>query len=140
MTTVQRTASPTPELHVLHPSHFAYRHIGPRRPDVGEMLAVMGYDSGLYLPRAYAWLMREQVVHATRAARRGNPHCRALIGVPTYARGGASHHAWSENPPTALLGVREGLADPRTEAASFAGVALFADAQRVFGPAACGEH
>jgi glycine dehydrogenase len=45
MTTVHRTASPTPELHVLHPSHFAYRHIGPRRPDVGEMLAVLGYDS-----------------------------------------------------------------------------------------------
>ena len=45
MTTVSRAASPTPELHVLHPSHFAYRHIGPRRPDVGEMLAVLGYDS-----------------------------------------------------------------------------------------------
>ena len=44
MTSV-RTASPTPELHVLHPSHFAYRHIGPRRSDVGEMLAVLGYDS-----------------------------------------------------------------------------------------------
>ena len=44
MTTV-RTASATPELHVLHPSHFAYRHIGPRRSDVGEMLAVLGYDS-----------------------------------------------------------------------------------------------
>src|ERR687896_135311 len=45
MTTIQRTASSTPELHVLHPSHFAYRHIGPRRTDVGEMLAVLGYDS-----------------------------------------------------------------------------------------------
>ncbi|HEY7505066.1 MAG TPA: aminomethyl-transferring glycine dehydrogenase [Gemmatimonadales bacterium] len=45
MTTVHRAASATPELHVLHPSHFAYRHIGPRRSDVGEMLAVLGYDS-----------------------------------------------------------------------------------------------
>ena len=45
MTTIHRSASATPELHVLHPSHFAYRHIGPRRPDVGEMLAVLGYDS-----------------------------------------------------------------------------------------------
>ena len=45
MTTTHRTASSTPELHVLHPSHFAYRHIGPRRPDVSEMLAVLGYDS-----------------------------------------------------------------------------------------------
>ncbi len=45
MTTIHRAASATPELHVLHPSLFAYRHIGPRRPDVGEMLAVLGYDS-----------------------------------------------------------------------------------------------
>ena len=44
MTTVRPTST-TPELHVLHPSHFAYRHIGPRRSDVGEMLALVGYDS-----------------------------------------------------------------------------------------------
>ncbi len=45
MTTVRTPTSPTPALHVLHPSHFAYRHIGPRRSDVAEMLAVLGYDS-----------------------------------------------------------------------------------------------
>ena len=27
------------------PGHFAYRHIGPRREDVTEMLAVLGYES-----------------------------------------------------------------------------------------------
>src|SRR5687767_6004360 len=43
--TIVRSTSSTPELHVLHPSHFAYRHIGPRRSDVGEMLAVLEYDS-----------------------------------------------------------------------------------------------
>jgi glycine dehydrogenase len=36
---------PAPTLDVLHPSHFAYRHIGPRRSDVEEMLDVLGYDS-----------------------------------------------------------------------------------------------
>src|SRR3954464_1280127 len=35
----------TPTLDVLHPSHFAYRHIGPRRADVDEMLGELGYDS-----------------------------------------------------------------------------------------------
>src|SRR5215216_5729068 len=35
----------TPTLDVLHPSHFAYRHIGPRRSDVEEMLDLLGYDS-----------------------------------------------------------------------------------------------
>jgi len=33
----------TPTLDVLHPSHFAYRHIGPRRADVEEMLDLLGY-------------------------------------------------------------------------------------------------
>src|ERR687890_704531 len=35
----------TPTLDVLHPSHFAYRHIGPRREDVAEMLEQLGYPS-----------------------------------------------------------------------------------------------
>src|SRR4029078_9281309 len=35
----------TPTLDVLHPSHFAYRHIGPRRADVEEMLDLLGYSS-----------------------------------------------------------------------------------------------
>ncbi|HEU5303830.1 MAG TPA: aminomethyl-transferring glycine dehydrogenase [Gemmatimonadales bacterium] len=35
----------TPTLDVLHPSHFAYRHIGPRRADVDEMLELVGYDT-----------------------------------------------------------------------------------------------
>src|SRR6185436_18269423 len=35
----------TPTLDVLHPSHFAYRHIGPRRAEVEEMLELLGYES-----------------------------------------------------------------------------------------------
>src|SRR3954462_15840887 len=35
----------TPTLDVLHPSHFAYRHIGPRRADADEMLDLLGYES-----------------------------------------------------------------------------------------------
>src|SRR5215207_5618407 len=30
---------------VLHPNHFAYRHIGPRRGDLPEMLDLLGYRS-----------------------------------------------------------------------------------------------
>jgi hypothetical protein len=92
-----------------------------------DQMAVMCYDSGLYLPRAYVWLVRQQAIHVTRAAVRGNPRCRVLLGVPTYARGGASHHAWAENIRMALKGVREGLADARADTTVFAGVAPFAD-------------
>jgi hypothetical protein len=92
-----------------------------------DQLAVMCYDSAMYLPRAYVWLVRQQALHVTRAVARGNPRCRVLLGIPTYARGGASHHAWSENIRMALKGVREGLADPRAEVLVFAGVAPFAE-------------
>jgi len=92
-----------------------------------DQIAVMGYDSGMYLPRAYARLIGLQVVHATRAATAAGGRCRVLLGVPTYTRGGASHHAHAENLRVALKAVRSGLAarDARPEA--FAGVALFAD-------------
>jgi hypothetical protein len=96
-----------------------------------DQIAVMGYDSGMYLPRGYVWLLRQQVVHVTRALaaanRRTGGDCRMLVGVPTYARGGASHHAHAENLGMALLGVREGLADRRSKPETFNGIAPFAD-------------
>jgi hypothetical protein len=92
-----------------------------------DQLAVMAYDSGLYLPRAYVWLVRQQVVHVTQAVARGNPHCRVLIGVPTYGKGPPSHHAHSENIRLAVKGIREGLVDPRADRSVFAGVAPFAE-------------
>ena len=93
-----------------------------------DLIVVMGYNSGMYLPRAYVLLMREQVLHVCPAVRRSNPHCRVLIGVPTYEAGGLSHLAHAENLPNAIRGVREGyraLSPP--DRAAFAGIAPFAD-------------
>lgn len=92
-----------------------------------DQLAVMGYDTALYLPRAYVGLIRRQVVHVTRAVADSNPHCRVLVGVPTYARGGLSHHAHAENLSLALKGVREGLVGRGARPEVFAGIAPFAD-------------
>lgn len=92
-----------------------------------DQLAVMCYESGIYLPRGYVWLVHQQAVHVTQAVARGNPRCRVLLGLPTYGHGGLSHHAWAENIRMALKGVREGLADPSANRSVFAGVALFAD-------------
>lgn len=95
---------------------------------LSDQIAVMGYDSGLYLPRAYAELMRAQTRNVTRAARAANPRCGVLIGVPTYGKGGASHHWRTENVYVALRGVRQGIADlTPEERQSLTGVALFAD-------------
>jgi hypothetical protein len=92
-----------------------------------DQMAVMCYDTAIYLPRGYVWLVHQQAIHVTRAVAQGDPHCRVLFGLPTYAKGGLSHHAYAENLRLALKGVREGLADPRANVSVFAGVAPFAD-------------
>ena len=45
MTTVRQSPTTSADLDVLYPSHFAYRHIGPRREDVAEMVETLGYSS-----------------------------------------------------------------------------------------------
>ncbi|HEX6105276.1 MAG TPA: aminomethyl-transferring glycine dehydrogenase [Gemmatimonadales bacterium] len=45
MTTAIPADPATPRSDVLQPGHFAYRHIGPRREDVAEMLEQLGYES-----------------------------------------------------------------------------------------------
>ena len=45
MTTAVPADPATPRADVLQPGHFAYRHIGPRREDMAEMLETLGYDS-----------------------------------------------------------------------------------------------
>ena len=92
-----------------------------------DQMAVMCYDSGCWLPRGYVALVHQQVVHVSTAAARGDSRCRVLFGLPTYGRGGLSHHAPAENIRMALIGVREGLADPRAAPSVVAGVAPFAD-------------
>lgn len=89
-------------------------------------MAVMCYDSTIYQPRAYVWLVHEQAARMTRAAHRGNPRCRVLLGIPAYP-GTWSHHPRAENLSNALRGVRQGLADSRARPETFAGVAVFAD-------------
>jgi hypothetical protein len=92
-----------------------------------DQICDMCYDSGFWLPRSYAWLAHQQVVRVSKAVGRGNPECRLLIGIPTYGPGFLSHNPRAENIAISLKGVRDGLADRRTNASTFAGVALFAD-------------
>ena len=92
-----------------------------------DQVCVMCYDSGVYLPRAYVWLVRQQAARVTRAVARADEDCQVLLGMPTYEGGGISHHPRAENLRLGLKGVREGMTDPRAERNSFAGVALFAD-------------
>lgn len=92
-----------------------------------DQMALMVYDSGMYMPRSYVWLMREQCTRVTPVVARANPQCRVLLGIPTYTEGAISHNSRSENIRMALKGVREGMASPGADKSVFAGVALFAD-------------
>jgi hypothetical protein len=92
-----------------------------------DQIAVMCYDSGLWGPRAYVWLVGQQAEHVTQDVSRANPHCAVLLGVPTYISGGLSHDPHSENLRLALIGVRDGLRSNRAKPSAFAGVAIFAD-------------
>ncbi len=89
-----------------------------------DQVVVMAYDSGLYFPRHYAWLLREQCWRVPRAV--AQTKCRVVIGVPTYEDGGPSHHAHAENLRVALRAVREGL-EGNPNASRVDGAAVFAD-------------
>ncbi|MBW3635509.1 MAG: hypothetical protein KY445_03455 [Armatimonadetes bacterium] len=90
-----------------------------------DQIAVMAYDSALYSPRHYVWLIRQQAAKVPRAVKTTNPRCEVLLGVPSYEDGGASHWNYAENLAMALRGARE--AQNSRGAASLDGVALFAD-------------
>ncbi len=90
-----------------------------------DQIAVMAYDSALYSPRHYVWLIHQQVVRIPRAVKISNPRCEVLLGVPSYEDGGASHWSYAENLAMALRGARE--AQNSRGAALLDGVALFAD-------------
>ena len=45
MTSTLPPAPTAPQIDVLHPGHFAYRHVGPRREDLAEMLETLGYPT-----------------------------------------------------------------------------------------------
>jgi spore germination protein YaaH len=92
-----------------------------------DSIAVMCYDTGFVIPRAYVWLTRQQVVIFTRSLAENNPRARVWIGVPTYGKGFFSHNPRAENIALALRGVREGLAFDGVVTESFGGVALFGD-------------
>jgi spore germination protein YaaH len=90
-----------------------------------DQIAVMCYDSWFYLPRAYVWLVAQQAVHVTQAAR--DTRCKVILGLPVYEDATVAHHKSTENLFHGLIGVYQGMADPNTIKDRFEGIALFAD-------------
>jgi len=89
-----------------------------------DQIDLMTYDTGMYFPRAYVWLVSKQVNDAATTIKRAHPACQVLIGLPTYEDATPSHNPRAENLLLGLKGVRE--AQPQNKLA-VDGIALFAD-------------
>jgi hypothetical protein len=88
-----------------------------------DQLAVMMYDAGQRIPKAYQLLMANWTCEVL-AWSEGKP---VLLGVPTYADPGVEyHHPEVENLTNALLGVHRGLSRQPLPA-NYQGVAIYCD-------------
>ena len=67
-----------------------------------DQIAVMAYDTGMYLPRAYAGHFRGNVAKFGKAAEGTS----VLMGVPTYGSGFVSHNPRAESLKVALMAAR----------------------------------
>jgi hypothetical protein len=100
-----------------------------------DQIAVMSYDSFLYLPRAYGALVARQVVHVSRDAAQTNPACKIIIGLPTYEDRTFAHQSFCESFANSLRGFEQGLRDyvklqnggKQDGLNNIEGVAVFAD-------------
>ncbi len=88
-----------------------------------DQIAVMAYDSGMYHPRLYSYLVAQQANVLERVT--SGTGCRFVIGAPTYGDPTLSHNPRSENLALALAAVKNALAS--SECRRCEGVALFAD-------------
>ncbi len=92
-----------------------------------DQIAVMCYDSAMPTPRAYVWLLTQQVIRVSNAVAAAHSPCNILFGVPTYFPGGRSHNPHVENISVAIKGIRRGIARHRTDRSVIDGIALFAE-------------
>ena len=107
MTTALPATPAAPETDVLHPGHFAYRHIGPRREDLAEMLQTVGLQSPRRVhrrgrsrgdpapPSARAAAGTKRAGGAPGAARPGGNEPRVPLVHRAGLRGHASRPRWS---------------------------------------------
>ena len=88
-----------------------------------DQLAVMMYDAGQRIPKAYQRLMADWT-HEVLAWSEGK---HVLLGVPTYDDSGVGYHNPKvENLPNALLGIHRGLSRAGSPT-NYQGVAIYCD-------------
>lgn len=93
-----------------------------------DQICIMGYDSYFYLPRAYVWLVRENVIQVSEAVEQAaGGRCSVLLGIPTFEDGTIGHSNHAETLPLSLKAVRDGYFSSRSRKAVLRGVCVFAE-------------
>jgi spore germination protein YaaH len=91
--------------------------------DYSDQIAVMAYDSGLFLPADYRAWMAYQV--KTAAAGLDGSQTELLIGVPVSEEWTPTHQTHTEYLANALYGVQVALAESMTTRRNVAGIAIY---------------
>ena len=103
----------------VHWNEAYFREVARR----SDQLAVMTYDAGQHIPKAYQKLMTDW----TREILAWSEGKEVLIGVPTYNDAGVGYHdPRVENLTNALLGVHRALASS-TLPANYRGVSIYCE-------------
>ena len=92
-----------------------------------DQIALMDYDTGRYLPRLYVDTVKADVVRFAGCVAGSKTKCRLVVGVPTYEEATVPHHPHAENLLMAVVGVKDGLADPACRRDVVAGIAPYAE-------------
>lgn len=93
-----------------------------------DQICVMCYDSYFYLPRAYVWLVRENVIHVSEdVAEVALGKCTVLLGIPTFEDGTIGHSNHAETLALSLKAVRDGYFSGRSRKEVLRGVCVFAE-------------
>ncbi|MFZ4826569.1 MAG: hypothetical protein ACOYLB_04380 [Phototrophicaceae bacterium] len=93
---------------------------------VDEML-VMAYHSGLVSSTDYSTWVAYQVRAYAEAVAELGIETTVKVGIPTYPAELPAHDPAVENVETALIGIKQGLAEADTLASSISGVTIYAE-------------
>lgn len=92
-----------------------------------DQIALVAAPQALLLPRGYVWLVKQQAILVPRAVAAGSSHSQVLIGMPRITQDKRSSTERRREVALALIGVREGLDSPESNADPFVGVVLNGD-------------
>lgn len=92
-----------------------------------DQIALMAYDTGMWLPRLYVSKMESLIKLYANAIASSKSQCKLLVGVPAYEDVTLGHHAHAESIELALVGVKNAMQNKEITSNVIEGVAPYAE-------------